>query len=97
VPESTYEAPPARIVFGPGATRIRLADEVDRLCLLTGIAGEQWATAAAKVAEDLGIEVVAHVIGPGREHVDLSDDWARTRRRPGRRAASCAHRLLARD
>jgi 2,4-dichlorophenol 6-monooxygenase len=50
-----------------------------RFCLLTGIAGEEWATAAAKVAEDLGIEVAAHVIGPGREHIDLYDDWARAR------------------
>jgi 2,4-dichlorophenol 6-monooxygenase len=50
-----------------------------RFCLLTGIAGEEWADAAAKVAEDLDIEVVAHVIGPGREHIDLYDDWARTR------------------
>ncbi|HEY4422478.1 MAG TPA: FAD-dependent monooxygenase [Pseudonocardia sp.] len=50
-----------------------------RFCLLTGIAGEEWATAAAKVAEDLGIEVVAHVIGPGREYIDLYDDWARAR------------------
>jgi 2,4-dichlorophenol 6-monooxygenase len=50
-----------------------------RFCLLTGIAGEEWATAATKVAEDLGIEVAAHVIGPGREHIDLYDDWARAR------------------
>ncbi|GAA3074312.1 FAD-dependent monooxygenase [Pseudonocardia yunnanensis] len=50
-----------------------------RFCLLTGIAGEEWADAAAKVAEDLGIELVAYVIGPGREHIDLYDDWARAR------------------
>lgn len=50
-----------------------------RFCLLTGIAGEEWATAAVKVGEDLGIEVAAHVIGAGREHIDLYDDWARAR------------------
>ena len=41
--------------------------------------GEAWAEAAAKVAEELGIEVAAHVIGPGREHIDLYEDWARAR------------------
>ncbi|GAA1185251.1 FAD-dependent oxidoreductase [Pseudonocardia alaniniphila] len=50
-----------------------------RFCLLTGIAGEEWADAAAKVATELGVEVVAHVIGPGREYIDLYDDWARAR------------------
>jgi 2,4-dichlorophenol 6-monooxygenase len=50
-----------------------------RFCLLTGIAGEEWAEAAAKVAQDLGIELVAHVVGPGREHIDLYEDWARVR------------------
>jgi 2,4-dichlorophenol 6-monooxygenase len=50
-----------------------------RFCLLTGIAGEEWADAAAKAAEELGVEIVAHVIGPGREYIDLYDDWARVR------------------
>jgi len=50
-----------------------------RFCLLTGIAGEAWADAAEKVATDLGIELAAHVIGPGREHIDLYEDWARAR------------------
>jgi 2,4-dichlorophenol 6-monooxygenase len=50
-----------------------------RFCLLTGIAGEAWAEAAAKAAAELGVELVAHVIGPGREHTDLYDDWARAR------------------
>jgi 2,4-dichlorophenol 6-monooxygenase len=50
-----------------------------RFCLLTGIAGEAWADAADKVASDLGVEIAAHVIGPGREHIDLYEDWARAR------------------
>jgi 2,4-dichlorophenol 6-monooxygenase len=50
-----------------------------RFCLLTGIAGQAWADAAEKVATDLGIELAAHVIGPGREHIDLYEDWARAR------------------
>jgi 2,4-dichlorophenol 6-monooxygenase len=50
-----------------------------RFCLLTGIAGQAWADAAEKAATDLGIELAAHVIGPGREHIDLYEDWARAR------------------
>jgi 2,4-dichlorophenol 6-monooxygenase len=50
-----------------------------RFCLLTGIAGQPWADAAQDVAAELGIELVAHVIGPGRTHTDLYDDWARSR------------------
>lgn len=50
-----------------------------RFCLLTGIAGEAWAEAAATVAEKLGIEMATHVIGPGREYIDLYEDWARAR------------------
>ncbi|WP_433281792.1 FAD-dependent oxidoreductase [Pseudonocardia xinjiangensis] len=50
-----------------------------RFCLFTGIAGEPWAEAVPKVADDLGIEVVAYVVGPGREYIDLYEDWARVR------------------
>jgi 2,4-dichlorophenol 6-monooxygenase len=50
-----------------------------RFALFTGISGEAWAAAAEEVAAELGIELVAHVVGPGREHIDLYDDWARTR------------------
>jgi 2,4-dichlorophenol 6-monooxygenase len=50
-----------------------------RFCLLTGIAGEAWAEAASKVAEQLGVELVSYVIGPGRAHIDLYEDWARAR------------------
>jgi 2,4-dichlorophenol 6-monooxygenase len=50
-----------------------------RFVLLTGISGQGWATAAAKVAGQLGIPLDGHVIGPGREYADLYDDWARLR------------------
>jgi 2,4-dichlorophenol 6-monooxygenase len=50
-----------------------------RFCLLTGIAGEAWAQAAATAGGKLGIEVAAHVIGPGREYIDVYEDWARAR------------------
>ncbi|MFT4149446.1 MAG: FAD-dependent monooxygenase [Paracoccaceae bacterium] len=48
-----------------------------RFTLLTGLGGEAWVLAARKVAEDLGIELVAHVIGPRQDYVDHSGDWAR--------------------
>jgi 2,4-dichlorophenol 6-monooxygenase len=50
-----------------------------RFALLTGISGQRWAAAAQRVAAQLGIEIAAHVIGPGREYTDLYDDWARLR------------------
>jgi 2,4-dichlorophenol 6-monooxygenase len=50
-----------------------------RFCLLTGIAGQAWAEAADRVAAELGIDLAAHVIGPGRHYTDLYDDWARAR------------------
>lgn len=52
---------------------------VDRFTLLTGIAGEAWAAAAAAVAEDLAVPLAAVVIGPGRAVTDLYYDWARVR------------------
>lgn len=48
-------------------------------CLLTGITGQAWAEAAAKVAEAFGIDLTAYVVGPGREYTDLYDDWSRLR------------------
>jgi 2,4-dichlorophenol 6-monooxygenase len=47
--------------------------------LFTGIAGEAWAQAAAKVRAELGIPVGVVIIGPGQEYTDLYYDWARAR------------------
>jgi 2,4-dichlorophenol 6-monooxygenase len=47
--------------------------------LFTGISGEAWAQAADAVAQKLGIPLGAHVIGPGREYIDVYEDWARAR------------------
>jgi 2,4-dichlorophenol 6-monooxygenase len=47
--------------------------------LITGIAGEAWAPAAAKVASDLGVPIETVIIGPGREVTDIYYDWARIR------------------
>lgn len=51
----------------------------DRFTLVTGIAGEEWAAVADKVAAELGVPVEAVVIGPGREVTDLYYDWAKLR------------------
>ena len=48
-----------------------------RFTVLTGLGGEAWAEAAAKVADRLGIDVVTHVIGPRQPYVDHGGDWAR--------------------
>jgi 2,4-dichlorophenol 6-monooxygenase len=50
-----------------------------RFTLITGITGEAWASAADKVAHELGVPLEAVVIGPGREVTDLYYDWARLR------------------
>lgn len=50
-----------------------------RFALLTGISGESWAAAAAQASQRWGVQVDAHVIGPGREFTDLYDDWSRLR------------------
>lgn len=47
--------------------------------LITGIAGEQWADAAEKIAHEMGIRLRTIIIGPGRDVTDLYFDWARLR------------------
>ncbi|TQS88289.1 phenol 2-monooxygenase [Arthrobacter sp. TS-15] len=47
--------------------------------IFTGITGEAWAEAAVRVADRLGVELKAVVIGEGREVQDLYGDWLRQR------------------
>jgi 2,4-dichlorophenol 6-monooxygenase len=47
-----------------------------RFALLTGISGQRWAPTSQTVARELGIELDAYVIGPGREYTDLYGDWS---------------------
>jgi 2,4-dichlorophenol 6-monooxygenase len=47
--------------------------------LVTGIAGEAWADASAKVGAELGVPLGTVIIGPGREVTDIYYDWARVR------------------
>jgi 2,4-dichlorophenol 6-monooxygenase len=50
-----------------------------RFTVFTGIGGEAWVDAAKAASEDLGIEIVSHVIGPRRALLDHTGDWARAR------------------
>lgn len=47
--------------------------------LLTGIGGEGWRQAAVEISIQTGVEISCFLIGPGREVLDLYDDWARLR------------------
>jgi 2,4-dichlorophenol 6-monooxygenase len=50
-----------------------------RFALLTGIGGEDWAEAAGQIADELGLPLDVHVIGPRRDYEDHTGDWARAR------------------
>ncbi len=50
-----------------------------QFALFTGIGGEAWAKAAKEIAGEFGLNIVAHVIGPGRDYQDYAGDWAATR------------------
>lgn len=47
--------------------------------IVTGVGGESWAEAAQVAAKELGVEINAHVIGPGTGLEDPYGDWARLR------------------
>ena len=47
--------------------------------LFTGLGGQDWADTAQGVAEDLGITLRVHIIGPRQEFIDHTGDWARMR------------------
>ena len=50
-----------------------------RFAVLTGIGGDAWVEAARAAGETRKIPISTYVIGPGREVLDLYDDWARLR------------------
>ena len=47
--------------------------------LFTGLGGEAWVDAARSIAQELGVAVEAHVIGPRQQYIDHVGDWARAR------------------
>ena len=44
--------------------------------MLTGIGGESWVQGAATVSGRTGVSIAAFVVGPGRDVLDLYDDWS---------------------
>ncbi|MGV8987028.1 MAG: FAD-dependent oxidoreductase [Cypionkella sp.] len=50
-----------------------------RFALFTGIGGEAWVEAAKVVSAELGLAVDARLIGPRRDWLDHTGDWARAR------------------
>ncbi|MET7773677.1 FAD-dependent monooxygenase [Nocardia sp. NPDC005366] len=66
---------------GDNVTKRALMDlaPYTRWTLLTGVSGEAWSEASAKVANELGVPLEAVVIGPGRDVTDLYFDWAKLR------------------
>ncbi|MEV5779617.1 FAD-dependent oxidoreductase [Streptomyces sp. NPDC048448] len=66
---------------GDSSRRLALMDlaPYTRWTLFTGIAGEAWAQAGEKIAQELGVPLETVVIGPGREVTDLYYDWAKLR------------------
>ncbi len=46
--------------------------------LFTGIGGEKWVEASAKVSEELGLEIGTVLVGPRRDYEDHCGVWART-------------------
>lgn len=64
--------------LGRGKERLSSLDLCGKgaFTLLTGINGSAWKAAAVTVADKLGLEVNAYVIGAGADIEDLYGDWA---------------------
>ncbi len=86
-PELYYQActvPGAKLPHvwvGDAYTRLSTLDlaPYGTFTLFTGIAGEGWEQAAAKVSAELSVPVKTVIIGPGRAVTDIYYDWARIR------------------
>jgi 2,4-dichlorophenol 6-monooxygenase len=50
-----------------------------RFTIFTGIGGEGWEAAAAKVGPEFGLDIAVRLVGPRRKIEDLTGDWARAR------------------
>ncbi|MEP5197861.1 MAG: FAD-dependent monooxygenase, partial [Paracoccaceae bacterium] len=49
-----------------------------RFTLFTGLGGAVWCDAARAVGDELGVEILCHLIGPRQSYVDHSGAWARS-------------------
>ena len=74
-------APVPHVWLESNRTRISTLDLCGkgRFTLLTGIGGEPWVNAAEAASATFGVDVRAHIIGPGRECEDIYGDYARIR------------------
>lgn len=51
-----------------------------RFSVLTGVTGEEaWRAAAAEAADEYGLDIAVHAIGPGKPYDDPYGDWMRLR------------------
>ena len=48
-------------------------------CILTGIGGDEWKSAAGKVGKELGLDIPAYSIGWGQDYEDVYRDWEKKR------------------
>ncbi|MCD1264380.1 2,4-dichlorophenol 6-monooxygenase [Shinella sumterensis] len=68
-------------LFGEGNRKASTLDLCGhgKFTLLTGIGGQAWVDAAETLSAELGLPLVAHVIGPRQTWQDHYGDWARAR------------------
>ncbi|UNK38262.1 FAD-dependent monooxygenase [Shinella sp. H4-D48] len=68
-------------LFGEGNRKASTLDLCGhgKFTLLTGIGGQAWVDAAEILSAELGLPLVAHVIGPRQTWQDHYGDWARAR------------------
>lgn len=68
-------------LFGEGNRKASTLDLCGhgKFALLTGIGGQAWVDAAETLSAELGLPLVAHVIGPRQTWQDHYGDWARAR------------------
>lgn len=68
-------------LFGEGNRKASTLDLCGhgKFTLLTGIGGQAWLDAAEALSAELGLPLVAHVIGPRQTWQDHYGDWARAR------------------
>jgi 2,4-dichlorophenol 6-monooxygenase len=68
-------------LFGEGNRKASTLDLCGhgKFTLLTGIGGQAWVDAAETLSAELGLPLMAHVIGPRQTWQDHYGDWARAR------------------
>jgi 2,4-dichlorophenol 6-monooxygenase len=80
-PTTHAGAPLPHVGLGRGTEEISTLDlcAYDRFTLITGVAGADWAEAAAHVSRDSGVRVDAVTVGLGQANNDVLGAWTRMR------------------